>query len=82
MLADFREVESQSVLSTDVCIVGGGAAGISIARELIDADCSVLLLESGGMSLNSEVQSLYEGTNTRDDFALHIPVGVEPVDFY
>ncbi len=71
MFADFREVESQSVLSTDVCIIGGGAAGISIARELIDADCSVMLLESGGMSLNSEVQRLYEGTNTRDDFALH-----------
>ncbi len=70
MFADFQQVESHSELSADVCIVGGGAAGISIARELIGADCSVLLLESGGMSLNPEVQSLYKGTNTRDDFAL------------
>jgi choline dehydrogenase-like flavoprotein len=71
MLAEFRDIESQSILSTDICIVGGGPAGISIARELIDADCSVMLLESGGMSLNSDVQKLYRGTNTRDDFALH-----------
>jgi choline dehydrogenase-like flavoprotein len=71
MLAEFHDVESQSVLRTDICIVGGGAAGISIARELIDADCSVILLESGGLSLNPDVQRLYEGTNTRDDFALH-----------
>jgi choline dehydrogenase-like flavoprotein len=71
MFSEFQQVESHSELSADICIVGGGAAGIAIARELIDADCSVLLLESGGMSLDSEVQSLYEGTNTRDDFALN-----------
>jgi choline dehydrogenase-like flavoprotein len=58
MLAEFHDVESQSVLRTDICIVGGGAAGISIARELIDADCSVILLESGGLSLNPDVQRL------------------------
>ena len=71
MLTEFHDVESHSILNTDICIVGGGAAGISIARELIDADCSVMLLESGGLSLDADVQRLYEGTNTRDDFALH-----------
>lgn len=71
MLTEFQEVESSSVLNTDVCIVGGGAAGISIARELIDADFSVLLLESGGMTLDPKIQRLYLGTNTRNDFSLH-----------
>jgi choline dehydrogenase-like flavoprotein len=71
MFAEFQEIESRSELSADICIVGGGAAGITIARELVDADCSVILLESGGMSRNRKIQNLYEGTNKRDDFDLH-----------
>jgi choline dehydrogenase-like flavoprotein len=37
-----------TVLSADVCIVGAGPAGITIARELGRAGVRVLLLESGG----------------------------------
>ena len=47
MLTDAAEVSRGSTLTADVCIVGAGPAGISIARELIKGGCSVLLLESG-----------------------------------
>ena len=70
MLTDFKQIEPNTELNADICVVGGGAAGISIARELIDEDCSVLLLESGGKSFDPEIQRLYEGVNSRDDFAL------------
>ena len=46
---DARRLD-QTGLETDVCIVGAGAAGITIARELANAPLSVLLLESGGTS--------------------------------
>ena len=50
-------------LEASVCIIGGGPAGISIALELADSDISVLLLESGGLEFDPEIQSLYQGQN-------------------
>jgi choline dehydrogenase-like flavoprotein len=61
MLIDARSVPSGTVLETDVCIVGAGAAGITLAREFIDANFQVTLLESGGLDYEPETQSLYEG---------------------
>lgn len=48
-------------LETDICIVGSGPAGITLARELIGHDMDVLLLESGGPEFDHEVQSLADG---------------------
>jgi choline dehydrogenase-like flavoprotein len=70
MLAEFKQIESNTELNADICIVGGGAAGISTACELIDEDCSVLLLESGGKSFDPDIQRMYKGVNDREDFAL------------
>ena len=70
MLIDFREADVGSLLQADLCIVGGGPAGLSIAREFIGTGRSVILLESGGRQFNRDVQSLDEGTNTRGDFSL------------
>jgi len=44
-----------------VCIVGAGAAGIALARELAGGRLSVALLESGGFEWDSETQALYQG---------------------
>ena len=63
MLEDARLVPNGTVIETDVCIVGGGAAGITLARELIGSDLNVVLLESGGEKLEQATQSLYDGTN-------------------
>jgi len=45
MIKDFRSYPGP--LAADICIVGAGAAGITLAREFIDTPFSVLLLESG-----------------------------------
>ncbi|AKF07867.1 GMC oxidoreductase [Sandaracinus amylolyticus] len=61
-IRDARSLEEGTALSADVCIVGAGAAGITIALELLGRGRSVLLLESGAMDLEPSIQALYDGT--------------------
>jgi choline dehydrogenase-like flavoprotein len=61
MIIDGRAVPPGTVIETEVCIVGGGAAGITLAREFIAASFRVTLLESGGMEFDQDTQDLYEG---------------------
>jgi choline dehydrogenase-like flavoprotein len=63
MLLDARSVPTGTVIETEVCIVGAGAAGITLAREFIDAGFRVVLLESGNSEIEPETQELYAGSN-------------------
>jgi choline dehydrogenase-like flavoprotein len=71
VILDARDVPDGEVLSADLCIVGAGAAGISIAIELADSSIDVLLLESGGLKPEKSTQDLYSGTVA--DERLHSP---------
>ena len=48
-------------IKSDVCIVGAGAAGITLARALADDGIHICLLESGGLEPDQDTQSLYQG---------------------
>ena len=61
MLSDARRVAPGATLRADLCIIGAGAAGITLARELIGTRSSVIVLESGGLEHEPETQALYEG---------------------
>jgi choline dehydrogenase-like flavoprotein len=61
MFADARSVPRNTSLEADVCIVGAGAAGITLAREFIGSPFRVIVLESGGFEYEQETQDLYEG---------------------
>ena len=63
MFIDARGVSDQSIISADICIIGGGAAGITIALEFIGEPVQVVLLESGGTTPDAATQSLYAGEN-------------------
>ncbi len=63
MLRDARELDDAGTIECDLCIVGGGAAGITIARSFIGGRHKVCLLESGGLDFEDEVQALYQGQN-------------------
>ncbi|MEJ7931946.1 GMC family oxidoreductase [Ramlibacter sp. AN1015] len=71
MIGDANAVAPGSVLEADVCIVGGGPAGISVALSLADTGLSVLLLEAGRKPQDRAAQALYEGEV--GDEALHSP---------
>lgn len=61
MFIDARSVDDAAVMGCDVCIVGAGAAGITLATELSRADLDVCVLESGGLTPEADTQRLYEG---------------------
>lgn len=61
MIHDFRKLEDGLTLNADVCIIGAGAAGISIAKELEATSLDVCLLESGGLTYETATQDLYGG---------------------
>lgn len=56
-------LQQEEVIKTDVCIVGAGLAGITLARELIGEKLDVILLESGGEKPDSKTQLLQWGEN-------------------
>jgi hypothetical protein len=64
MFIDARTLPEDTVVESEVCIVGAGAAGITLARELIGEPYRVCLLESGGLDFDEVTQSLYTGENT------------------
>ena len=71
MIVDANTVETGSRLAADVCIVGGGAAGISLALSLSGQGLTVLLLESGQAAPHAPTQALYAGEVS--DERLHSP---------
>lgn len=58
---DARTDDVPSEIVASVCIVGAGAAGITLARELSDDVEDVVLIESGGFGLEGDTQALFAG---------------------
>lgn len=61
MIRDFSTAPEPGVIEADICIVGAGAAGITLATELAGHRARVVLVESGGFEFDTETQGLYEG---------------------
>lgn len=61
MIIDARTLPADEVVEAEVCIVGSGPAGLTLARELAGQDFRVCLLESGGLDLpDADTKSLAE----------------------
>lgn len=58
MFRDARAIEDGSILDADVCIVGTGAAGASIAVGLAGSGLRVVVLEAGGERAEADVEAL------------------------
>lgn len=63
MHIDARQLDNNSVIEGDICIIGAGAAGISIALQWKDSPYKVILLEGGGFEYDDRVQDLLGGKN-------------------
>ena len=61
MLVDGNDLPNGSTLQGDVCIIGAGAAGITLSRSLAAKGHDVVLLESGAFEPDAATQALYRG---------------------
>lgn len=57
------ELADGATLEADLCIVGAGAAGIAMARELARGNLRVAMLAGGGEAFRHAAQLLYDGRN-------------------
>jgi choline dehydrogenase-like flavoprotein/nucleoside-diphosphate-sugar epimerase len=60
---DLRTIPGGEILECDVCIIGSGPAGLTIARELAETNLRVVVLESGGLERHSETDALNDVDN-------------------
>ena len=68
MHIDARELPANSIIEAEVCIIGAGAAGISIALEWMNSPHKIILLEGGGFEYDEKVQELYAGKTTGQQY--------------
>ena len=65
MIVDAHSLPQNQVVETDICIVGSGTAGMTLAREFIGQKFRVCLLESGGLKPDQVTQALYRVVPTK-----------------
>lgn len=69
MIADATTVDRNAFARTfDLCVIGAGPAGITIARTVAATGARVALMEAGGMEISEESQDVYRGTNLGLDY--------------
>jgi choline dehydrogenase-like flavoprotein len=71
-IIDANRLRPNSVLNADICVVGAGAAGITLSNQLSGSPESVCLVESGSYDPDQDTQSLYDldiaGYPVRENF--------------
>ena len=61
MIREAMTVPTDTILQCDVCIIGGGPAGIAIGHEMVGSSQRVIMLESGGWKESAESRDLLRG---------------------
>jgi choline dehydrogenase-like flavoprotein len=64
MITDFQAGQGDIALEADLCIVGSGPAGLTLASEFAGTRYRVVVLEAGGFEHEKESQALYQGQCT------------------
>lgn len=64
-IIDARTLPDTSRIEADLVIIGGGLAGITLAKELAGGPLRVAILESGGLEIDMENQALYAGSGVQ-----------------
>ena len=71
MIEDLRKFPPGTTIPADICLIGAGAAGITIARELAGSALRVCMVEGGGTQFEyQESQELYAGDSVGAPVAL------------
>ena len=73
MIVDARSVPAGTIVETELCIIGAGAAGITLAREFIDAPFRIAAVAHNV----AEAQGLVHLWTVAEDRVQRVPVGVD-----
>lgn len=70
MIIDVAEVpfERESTLRSTICVIGAGAAGLTVTRELARRGVDVIVLEAGGLKETKRSQQVYAGDKTGQNY--------------
>ena len=68
MLTDLQTIAKNTEFQSDICIIGAGVAGQTLAMRLAKSNVKVLLVESGGRDFKAKTQALAKGTNIGEDY--------------
>jgi len=68
MFIEFNEHPRDQLIETDICVIGAGAAGISIVHELRKSSLNICLLESGRLTTDMVHQRLKEPASREGDY--------------
>jgi choline dehydrogenase-like flavoprotein len=68
VILDANDVDEGDTISADLCIVGAGPAGLTLADRLISAGLDIVVLESGGDAWDERTQALADGLLTGERF--------------
>ena len=60
---DLKELDSPAPIQADLCIIGSGPAGVTIANEFAGSSVQVVIIEGGGLEQTPAHQALFEVEN-------------------
>jgi len=69
MLVDLNEIDSDPFRENkfDICIIGAGVAGITLALKL-SQKLNVVLIEAGGLEYSDDSQAVYKGMSIGQEY--------------
>ncbi|HEX8450407.1 MAG TPA: FAD-dependent oxidoreductase, partial [Allosphingosinicella sp.] len=67
-MIDLAQIPGPLELEGEVCVIGAGAAGISLTRRLLGLGHGVVLLESGGLDYEAETARLNAGETEGEEY--------------
>jgi choline dehydrogenase-like flavoprotein len=79
MFFDSTTLPENTVIEADICIIGAGAAGITLARDLAGGNRRIAVFESGGFDFSQETQQLYDGEVVGQPFT---PINADRLRFF
>lgn len=65
---DLARSSAPHAIKTDIAVIGAGAAGLTVARKLIQANLQVTLIESGGVDYERETADLNFGESVGEPY--------------
>jgi choline dehydrogenase-like flavoprotein len=76
MIIDFRRADAPTDIDCDLCIVGGGMVGLTVARAFAGANLRVCVIETGARRADPDAIALNQVA--ADDHPYPDPIGTRP----